>query len=125
MMVTVPAWGEAQGLDSPLTVSIQMTKSSYALQEEIDGLVVITNASPSSFPAIFDIQLFREDILVESVSVAIKSFLPGANKYNLKELGIPQIDPKGEGRWRITSRQKDVDDSYAAEAEFVIFSPHE
>lgn len=112
---------EGGGLDSPLSVEIKMTKAVYAPHEPVDGLVVITNTSMISFPATFDIQLFYEDTLQEEVSAEIKSFLPGDNKYNFKELGVPQTHPHAEGRWRLIIVQKNVDPAeYAAEAVFIV-----
>jgi hypothetical protein len=110
---------------SPLSIEIQMTKAVYGANEELEGVIVITNASSASFPATFDIQLFHEDDLREEMSAEIKSFLPGDNKYNFKELGIPQTHPGGEGRWRLMIVQKDVNASYAATADFVVENIHD
>lgn len=111
------------GLSSPLTVTIKMTKAEYeVLKETIDGEIIITNSSMVSFPVLFDIKLFKDDVFKYHAMTAIKSFLSGENKFSFKDFGIPDIgsDPDSAGHWRLVIIQKDVDPSYAAKAEFVI-----
>ncbi|MDP2652898.1 MAG: hypothetical protein Q8Q08_02580 [Candidatus Omnitrophota bacterium] len=118
----LPPFAVAAGPQSYLSVKILLNKSEYALGEPVAGTVEINNTLGANQAATFDMMLFREDELEQQVMTGIKAVRSGANVYSFQDFGLSTmmggIDTPG--RWRLFILQKDVDRSYAAEADFAV-----
>jgi hypothetical protein len=107
----------ADGMTSPITVTIKMAQETYMLSDTIAGNVVLTNAG-FKIPAAFDVKVFLNGKSQQSFSVAFNTVFSGVNRFSLKDFSIRIPDQAGQ--WQIVIKQQGLGDDYAATADFAV-----
>ena len=113
------AYAQAKDVYSPVAVKIQFKKKIFKLNEPIEGQIVLVNAYPVTLPAIFEVQLFRDDKLFSLTTTEIRTVIPGRSRYTLQEFGVPAV--MDMGRWRLSIGQPGVKKFRAAASFKVVF----
>ena len=107
---------------STFRIDIEMAKEAFEIREPLEGQVIITYIKPHSIPAVFQVELYHNGERKFITWTSIERIFPGRNKYTFKTFVLPLIteNPASIGHWRLKINQLNVDDQYAAQAEFDI-----
>jgi hypothetical protein len=88
------------------------------LPDPVEGKIILTSAAPVNVHAVFEVDIFLNDVSQQAFTVAFKSVWPGVTRYSLKDFSI-QLPPQA-GQWRIVVKQQDTGEDQAATADFVV-----
>ena len=108
----------AEEVTSPISIKIEMSQDTFTLPAPIEGKIVLTSTAPSNLHEVFEVKMFLDGVFQQSFSVAFKSVWPGVTRFSFKDFNIPL--PLPAGQWRLVIKQQNLDDSYAAQADFVV-----
>lgn len=107
---------------SPVRVRISIERTDYEVKEPVEGRVVLDNISPATLPAVFNIRLFHDGILVSRFVTSIQQIPSGQTSFSFQGFGIPFFNsgPESAGVWRISIVQQNLDESTAEEVTIYI-----
>ncbi len=112
------AHAATHGFDLKITLKDDIIKVGHP----VEGKVAVTNMYGAGLPAIFNIELFHEDSLVDRITTSVPKVPNGITEFSFKRFGIPFFNegPDSIGTWRIRIIQQNIDAEDAAQALFAI-----
>jgi hypothetical protein len=97
-------------------------KKVFQSNENIQGSVVVNNASATPLADSFHIRLYQNGHLYKELITRMTSIPPGQTRFSLHDFGIPQINDTtaSQGDWTISIY--DLDPAYSKTADFRIIN---
>jgi hypothetical protein len=95
-------------------------KKIFLANENVQGDVIVTNASNVPLSDSFHIRLYQNNKLKKELVTRLTNIAPGQTRFSFNQFGIPQINESAaaSGPWTISIY--DIDPAYSKDADFKI-----